>query len=70
MIWGEIYVKGTSPLAIWSSTNVRLFGVRQAPQPRTVGDFVGGLLGNASGAAPPSSPHEGGGHSRRVSRQL
>ncbi|KAF8309828.1 hypothetical protein DL93DRAFT_2044105, partial [Clavulina sp. PMI_390] len=32
LIWGELYVHGTSYLGIWLGTNVRLFGVRQAPQ--------------------------------------
>ncbi|KAG8897955.1 hypothetical protein FRB99_007774 [Tulasnella sp. 403] len=51
MIWGEIFVKGTTPLAIWNNTNVKLFGVKHTPQARSVTNFVGGLLGNATGVA-------------------
>ncbi|KAG8915385.1 hypothetical protein FRC01_003680 [Tulasnella sp. 417] len=70
MIWGEIFVKGTTSLAIWNATNVRLFGVRHTPQQRGVSNFVGGLLGNTS-PTPNSPPNPGsGGHSRRVSRAI
>ncbi|KAI0736870.1 high-temperature-induced dauer-formation protein-domain-containing protein [Fomitopsis betulina] len=49
LIWGEIYVRGMSPLGIWSSTNVRLFFVKHAetqsrPITETVSNVVGGLL--------------------------
>ncbi|KAG8965749.1 hypothetical protein FRC03_000199 [Tulasnella sp. 419] len=66
LTWGEIYVKGTSPLSIWTSTNVKLFGVRHTPQPtRGVTNFVGGLLGNGT---PTNSP--GQRHTRVLSRQV
>ncbi|KZT11488.1 uncharacterized protein LAESUDRAFT_692396 [Laetiporus sulphureus 93-53] len=50
LIWGEIYVRGMTPLGIWSSTSVRLFFVKHTQsQPRqiteTVSNVVGGLLG-------------------------
>lgn len=50
LIWGEVYVKGMSPLGIWNGTNVRLFYVKHAQnQPRqiseTVSNVVGGILG-------------------------
>ncbi|EIW60587.1 uncharacterized protein TRAVEDRAFT_119582 [Trametes versicolor FP-101664 SS1] len=50
LIWGEIYVRGMTPLGIWNSTAVRLFYVKHAQtQPRqiteTVTNVVGGLLG-------------------------
>lgn len=55
LLWGEIYVRGTTPLGVWNATNVRLFGVKHTPQPRRVTDTVqtvmGGLWGG--GAAPP-----------------
>ena len=49
LIWGEIYVRGMSPLGIWNSTNVRLFFVKHAetqsrPITETVSNVVGGLL--------------------------
>ncbi|KAG9024760.1 hypothetical protein FRB95_011122 [Tulasnella sp. JGI-2019a] len=66
LIWGEIYVKGTSPLGIWNSTNVKLFGVRHTPQARGVSDFVGGLLGSATGS-PATPPDPRMSHSRRPS---
>ncbi|KAG8763476.1 hypothetical protein FRC11_003165 [Ceratobasidium sp. 423] len=54
LLWGEIYVRGTTPLGIWNGTNVRLFGVKHTPQPRRVADTVqtvmGGFWGGASGA--------------------
>ncbi|KAF8761031.1 Dyggve-Melchior-Clausen syndrome protein [Rhizoctonia solani] len=40
LLWGEIYVRGTTPLSIWNGTNVRLFGVKHTPQPRRVADTV------------------------------
>ncbi|KAI0637201.1 high-temperature-induced dauer-formation protein-domain-containing protein [Trametes polyzona] len=50
LIWGEIYVRGMTPLGIWNNTAVRLFYVKHAQtQPRqiteTVTNVVGGLLG-------------------------
>lgn len=49
LIWGEIYIRGMSPLGIWNGTNVRLFYVKHSPmQTRqitdTVTNVVGGLL--------------------------
>ncbi|ELU43067.1 Hid1 domain-containing protein [Rhizoctonia solani AG-1 IA] len=73
LLWGEIYVRGTTPLSIWNGTNVRLFGVKHTPQPRRVADTVqtvmGGFWGGASGAgssntqagtATPPAPAPGG----------
>ncbi|KAG9095774.1 hypothetical protein FRC06_009431 [Ceratobasidium sp. 370] len=61
LLWGEIYVRGTTPLGIWNATNVRLFGVKHTPQPRRVTDTVqtvmGGFWGSGtgqSGANPPT----------------
>lgn len=50
LIWGEVYVRGMIPLAIWNSTSVRLFYVKHTQaQPRqiteAVSNVVGGLLG-------------------------
>ncbi|KAH9842911.1 high-temperature-induced dauer-formation protein-domain-containing protein [Rhodofomes roseus] len=49
LIWGEIYVRGMSPLGIWNSTNVRLFFVKHTetqtrPITEAVTNAVGGLL--------------------------
>ncbi|KIP06021.1 hypothetical protein PHLGIDRAFT_30681 [Phlebiopsis gigantea 11061_1 CR5-6] len=49
LIWGEIYIRGMTPLAVWNSTSVRLFYVKhtQAQQRQiteTVSNVVGGLL--------------------------
>ncbi|KAN0107122.1 High-temperature-induced dauer-formation domain containing protein [Russula decolorans] len=57
LIWGEIYVRGMTPLGIWNSTSVRLFYVKHAQNPQrqltdTVSSVVGGLLGR--GATDPS----------------
>jgi len=57
LIWGEIYVRGMTPLGIWNSTSVRLFYVKHAQNPQrqltdTVSSVVGGLLGR--GATEPS----------------
>jgi hypothetical protein len=57
LIWGEIYVRGMTPLGIWNSTSVRLFYVKHAQIPQrqltdTVSSVVGGLLGR--GATDPS----------------
>ncbi|KAI0287914.1 high-temperature-induced dauer-formation protein-domain-containing protein [Russula brevipes] len=57
LIWGEIYVRGMSPLGIWNATSVRLFYVKHAQNPQrqltdTVSSVVGGLLGR--GATEPS----------------
>ncbi|EIN03674.1 hypothetical protein PUNSTDRAFT_47999 [Punctularia strigosozonata HHB-11173 SS5] len=53
LIWGEIYVRGMTPLGIWNNTNVRLFYVKHSQQqPRqlteTVTNVVGGLLGRGA----------------------
>lgn len=53
LIWGEIYVRGMTPLGIWNATNVRLFYVKhsQAQQRQltdTVTNVVGGLLWRTS----------------------
>jgi len=58
LLWGEVYVRGMSPLGIWNGTNVRLFHVKHAtPQPRqiteTVSNVVGGLLRRRTSDAPP-----------------
>ncbi|EJD53359.1 hypothetical protein AURDEDRAFT_111005 [Auricularia subglabra TFB-10046 SS5] len=50
LIWGEIYVRGITPLGIWSNTSVRLFYVKQMqaayrPLADTVSTVVGGLGG-------------------------
>ncbi|KIY51124.1 hypothetical protein FISHEDRAFT_38523 [Fistulina hepatica ATCC 64428] len=53
LIWGEIYVKGMTPLGIWNATNVRLFYVKhtQAHQ-RQISETVRRLLGrNTSDAS-------------------
>ena len=67
LIWGEVYVRGTAPLAIWNGTNVRLFYVKHSQvQGRgqiteTVTNAIGGLLGrgsqgtNGAGAEPHQS---------------
>ncbi|KAJ7694128.1 high-temperature-induced dauer-formation protein-domain-containing protein [Mycena rosella] len=56
LIWGEIYVRGMTPLGIWNATNVRLFYVKHAPTHQrqlteTVSNVVGGLLGRANSDA-------------------
>jgi hypothetical protein len=58
LIWGEIYVRGMTPLGIWNSTSVRLFYVKhtqnpQRPLTETVSNVVGGLLGRGAAAEPP-----------------
>lgn len=52
LIWGEIYVRGMSPLGVWNSTTVRLFYVKhtqtqQRQITETVSNVVGGLLGRS-----------------------
>ncbi|KAF4615248.1 hypothetical protein D9613_002761 [Agrocybe pediades] len=49
LIWGEIYVRGMSPLGIWNATNVRLFHVKHTQNQQrqiteTVTNAVGGFL--------------------------
>ncbi|KAF9483787.1 hypothetical protein BDN70DRAFT_851104 [Pholiota conissans] len=53
LIWGEIYVRGMTPLAIWNATNVRLFLVKHTQTPQrqiteTVTNVVGGFLRRTS----------------------
>ncbi|KAF8212473.1 high-temperature-induced dauer-formation protein-domain-containing protein [Mycena galopus ATCC 62051] len=50
LIWGEIYVRGMTPLGIWNATNVRLFYVKHAPTQQrqlteAVSNVMGGFLG-------------------------
>jgi len=54
LIWGEIYVKGLSPLGIWNGANIRLFYVKHAQPPpsqitNAVSNVVGGILGRSEG---------------------
>lgn len=56
MLWGEIYVRGMTPLGIWNGTNIRLFHVKHTQaQSRqiteTVTNVVGGLLRRTSDAS-------------------
>lgn len=56
LIWGEIYVRGMTPLGIWNSTNVRLFHVKHAQAQQrqiaeTVTNVVGGFLGRNAESA-------------------
>ncbi|KAJ6623397.1 high-temperature-induced dauer-formation protein-domain-containing protein [Mycena sp. CBHHK59/15] len=53
LIWGEIYVRGMTPLGIWNATNVRLFYVKHAQTQQrqlteAVSNVVGGLLGRTN----------------------
>jgi len=53
LIWGEIYVRGMTPLGIWNATNVRLFYVKHAPTQQrqlteAVSNVVGGLWGRTN----------------------
>lgn len=55
LIWGEIYVRGMTPLAIWNATNVRLFVVKHTQTQQrqitdTVSNVVGGFLRRTSDA--------------------
>lgn len=62
LIWGELYVHGTAYLGIWNGTNVRLFGVRQAPQTRTVGETMQNVIGGLGwGTSPSTTPSAVGG---------
>ncbi|KAF5331063.1 hypothetical protein D9619_005935 [Psilocybe cf. subviscida] len=50
LIWGEIYVRGMSPLGIWNSTNVRLFMVKHTQnQQRQISETVTNVVGGFSG---------------------
>jgi hypothetical protein len=58
LLWGDIYLKGMSPLGIWNGSNVRLFYVRHAlPQSRqiteTVSNVMGGILGRRDSSTAP-----------------
>ncbi|KAK0503006.1 high-temperature-induced dauer-formation protein-domain-containing protein [Armillaria luteobubalina] len=53
LIWGEIYVRGMTPLGVWNSTSVRLFYVKhsqvqQRQITETVSSVVGGFLGRTN----------------------
>jgi len=53
LIWGEIYVRGMTPLGIWNATSVRLFYVKHAQSNQrqlteAVSSVVGGLLRRGS----------------------
>lgn len=53
LTWGEIYVRGMTPLGIWSSTSVRLFYVKHAQSQQrqlteAVSSVVGGFLRRGS----------------------
>jgi len=68
LLWGELYVRGTSPLGIWNATSVRLFGVRHSParvargMSGAVSEVVGGLglwgagSGTSGGGTSPGTP--------------
>ncbi|KAG5645827.1 hypothetical protein DXG03_005168 [Asterophora parasitica] len=46
LIWGEIYVRGMTPLGIWNATNVRLFYVKHSlTQPRQITETVSNVVG-------------------------
>ncbi|KAL5529427.1 hypothetical protein ACEPAG_5412 [Sanghuangporus baumii] len=55
LVWGDIYVRGMTPLGIWNATNVRLFHVKHTQsQTMQISEAVshvvgglGGLLGRA-----------------------
>ncbi|KAJ3723483.1 high-temperature-induced dauer-formation protein-domain-containing protein [Lentinula guzmanii] len=53
LIWGEIFVRGMTPLGVWNSTNIRLFYVKHSQNQQrqiteTVSSVVGGLLGRTN----------------------
>ncbi|KAK7472605.1 hypothetical protein VKT23_000718 [Stygiomarasmius scandens] len=53
LIWGEIFVRGMTPLGIWNSTNIRLFHVKHSQTQQrqiteTVSSVVGGILGRTN----------------------
>lgn len=50
LIWGEIYVRGMTPLGIWNATNVRLFYVKHTQaQVRQLTDAVSSVVGGLGG---------------------
>ncbi|KAJ3767498.1 high-temperature-induced dauer-formation protein-domain-containing protein [Lentinula raphanica] len=61
LIWGEIFVRGMTPLGIWNSTNIRLFYVKHSQNQQrqiteTVSSVVGGLLGRTNSETSVSRP--------------
>ncbi|KAI0318358.1 hypothetical protein OF83DRAFT_1116609 [Amylostereum chailletii] len=57
LIWGEIYVRGMTPLGIWTSTNVRLFYVKHAQShQRQITEAVTSVVGGLWGRGPSESP--------------
>ncbi|KAJ4488228.1 high-temperature-induced dauer-formation protein-domain-containing protein [Lentinula aciculospora] len=53
LIWGEVFVRGMSPLGVWNSTSIRLFHVKHSQNQQrqiteTVSNVVGGLLGRTN----------------------
>jgi len=56
LIWGEIYVRGMTPLGIWNATNVRLFYVKHAQnQPRQITEAVSTVVGGFLRRTPETS---------------
>ncbi|KAE9406466.1 hypothetical protein BT96DRAFT_987607 [Gymnopus androsaceus JB14] len=56
LIWGEIFVRGMTPLGIWNSTNIRLFLVKHSQNQQrqiteTVSNVVGGLWGRTNSSS-------------------
>ncbi|KAF6764892.1 high-temperature-induced dauer-formation protein-domain-containing protein [Ephemerocybe angulata] len=50
LIWGEIYVRGMSPLGIWNGTNIKLFHVKHSQtQPRQITETVTNVVGGIGG---------------------
>ncbi|EJD02089.1 uncharacterized protein FOMMEDRAFT_20875 [Fomitiporia mediterranea MF3/22] len=50
LIWGEIYVRGMTPLGIWNATNVRLFHVKHTQsQTRQISEAVSSVVGGLGG---------------------
>ena len=50
LIWGEIFVRGTSPLGLWNATNVRLFYIKHAQaQNRQISEAVSTMVGGLGG---------------------
>ncbi|TDL27208.1 hypothetical protein BD410DRAFT_835524 [Rickenella mellea] len=50
LIWGEIYVRGMTPLGIWNFTNVRLFYVKHTQsQQRQISEAVSNVVGGLPG---------------------
>ncbi|KII88756.1 hypothetical protein PLICRDRAFT_41986 [Plicaturopsis crispa FD-325 SS-3] len=50
LIWGEIYVRGMTPLGLWNATNVRLFYVKHAPaHQRQITEAMSNVVGGLGG---------------------